>query len=636
MESCGTIGILAHDKMLSIIRKVAPTLPRYKIFEFTYFEGLFKDSFEEINKVVDDIDIFVCGHGHSRLLLKWFPNKPVIIVNPLAFDIMFAIREAAKIDDRVYIINTYEFIEIDKIKEILRSDMQISQYSFKDDNELKDLLEFIRSSGGNAVVGGSSVNEIAPNYGLKPFYYYTEKAIRDSIVDAVNLVLLKSEQKVNQENLSKLIDISNVGLMVVDEDRKVQYANTGVFKMLNRSSANTIGIALERVLPDIALSEIEEDGKLVEINNKQLLCDVVISNPEQSIYRFQEVNQVEKSSYKIRRHMLSDTTSAKYHFHNIIGSGLGPTIEIARSYAISSDANILIFGPTGSGKELFASSIHNCSNRANEPFIPVNCAALPENLLESELFGYESGAFTGAKKQGKKGLIELAHNGTLFLDEIGEIPTSVQAKLLRVLQEKEVLPVGGNELIPVDIRVIAATNRHLHDCIKNNTFRRDLFYRLSTLVLEIPALSDRPNDVVELIDYYNKFETLSDMSKQIIKDVFCQVYSDYDWPGNVRELENVLERVYTYLRYTSKEDIPANELINDLTVFLKGYSFSRTGISSATSTSLEKTTNIKISKDMLKKAMSAAGGNKTKASKLLGISRSTLWRYQKTYEDIKN
>ena len=244
MVICGNIGVVARDRMVNLVRKVATEIPRFNNFKFTYFEGKFAHSFEVINKVVDDIDLFLCGHGHSRLIEEWFPNKPVVVIDPLPFDILSAILEAAKIDHIVNIINTYEFIELEDVKEILRSDINISQYRFKDDSELKELLEFIRRKGGKAVVGGTSVNELAPAYGLKPFYYYSEKAVKDAIVDATNLVLLKFEQKLRQENINKLIDLSNVGLMVVDENQKFNISIIGL-KMLNRTSANTVGIDIK-------------------------------------------------------------------------------------------------------------------------------------------------------------------------------------------------------------------------------------------------------------------------------------------------------------------------------------------------------------------------------------------------------
>jgi len=418
--------------------------------------------------------------------------------------------------------------------------------------------------------------------------------------------------------------------MSVDSNQKVKYINNIALKILGRSSGNTVGVAAKEILKDMNLSKPGEEGTLLNINGKQTLCDVIISDQDSLVYRFQEVDQVEKASYKIRRQMLSKPAKAKYDFYNIVGNGLSSTVEIARSYAVSSDANILIIGPTGSGKELFASSIHNYSIRAREPFIPVNCAALPENLLESELFGFEAGAFTGAKQHGKRGLIELAHKGTLFLDEIGEMPIALQAKLLRVIQEKEVLHIGGETLIPVDIRVVSATNSNLMEGISNKTFRADLYYRLSTLVLEIPALAKRRSDIPELIEYYLEKSTIPPISRQVIRDVICQYWSEYQWPGNVRELQNVLERVVTYIKYTAKENMLASALYKDLLAFLEEASVNKWELPADVNFGKEGRPNIKISAEIIEKAMALSGGNKAKAARILGVSRSTLWRYLKS------
>lgn len=222
------------------------------------------------------------------------------------------------------------------------------------------------------------------------------------------------------------------------------------------------------------------------------------------------------------------------------------------------DSNVLITGETGVGKEIVARLMHKCSNRMEGPFIKLNCGAIPESLLESELFGYESGAFTGAKKDGKMGLVELADGGTLFLDEVGDLPMNLQIKLLRVLQEREVMRVGGTKCKKVDFRLIAATNRDLEELVKGNLFREDLFYRLNVIPVFIPPLKDRKEDIVPLIMFFlNKFNKKHGLNKKLSSEVI-QSLLNYDWPGNIRELENTVER----LMVTSDGAIIS---INDLT-----------------------------------------------------------------------
>jgi transcriptional regulator with PAS, ATPase and Fis domain len=219
-----------------------------------------------------------------------------------------------------------------------------------------------------------------------------------------------------------------------------------------------------------------------------------------------------------------------------------------------SDTAVLITGESGTGKELFAHSIHNSSNRSAHPFVAINCAAIPDTLLESELFGYEEGAFSGAKRGGKAGLFEIADKGTIFLDEINSMSTAMQIKLLRVMQEKEFMRVGGNTLIPIDVRIISATNQDLLSCVAEGQFRQDLYYRVSTLPIRIPPLRERGDDVFELIDAFcvelHCSFKLSDDAKKAI--------AAYTWPGNIRELRNCVEYLKCLnLDYIAAEHLPS-------------------------------------------------------------------------------
>ncbi|MDR3258763.1 MAG: sigma 54-interacting transcriptional regulator, partial [Fusobacteriaceae bacterium] len=244
------------------------------------------------------------------------------------------------------------------------------------------------------------------------------------------------------------------------------------------------------------------------------------------------------------------------YFDDIIGKSkiIQDVIRISKKYA-KSDACILIYGETGTGKELFAQSIHNFSNRAHEPFVAMNCTAIPPNLLEAELFGYEEGTFTGATKGGKTGLFEMAHRGTIFLDEIAEIPLEAQIKLLRVLQEKEIRRLGGREIIPIDIRVIAATNKNLLEQIEKEKFREDLFYRLNILNIEIPPLRERMEDLIDIAIYIFSCFNIEDYQKYetALKEILYNL-KDYNWPGNVRELYNVVSRIYVLMSQNEEID----------------------------------------------------------------------------------
>ncbi|MPM09939.1 Propionate catabolism operon regulatory protein [bioreactor metagenome] len=326
---------------------------------------------------------------------------------------------------------------------------------------------------------------------------------------------------------------------------------------------------------------------------------------------------------------------ARYHFRDIKGESdeIKNAISIAKSYA-SSDSTILIQGETGTGKELFAQSIHNSSSRKSGPFVAINCASLSSNLLESELFGYVEGAFTGAIKGGKIGLFELAHKGTIFLDEIGEIPIEIQAQLLRVLQEKEIRKVGSVVKTPVDVRVITATNRNLIDEMKSKSFREDLYYRIGVLNLTVPPLRERGGDVMLLGRFFFDKYLGSDKTKflSMFEHIMKRVNS-YKWYGNIRELQNFVERISVLMKYHGN-GYDFEQLVSSF--ISKDYSISNN------EDSIEEdqvciTTSVKgndLNKWEAEKITSALKNNDLsiqKAADALGISRTTLWRKMKQY-----
>ncbi|MGL4791469.1 MAG: sigma-54 interaction domain-containing protein, partial [Anaerotignaceae bacterium] len=258
----------------------------------------------------------------------------------------------------------------------------------------------------------------------------------------------------------------------------------------------------------------------------------------------QDVKKLQNHEKKIRTQLLGDGFVAKYTFDNIvhISAEMQKTISIAKKFS-AYNSSVLIQGSSGVGKELFAQSIHNVSERRIGPFVAVNCAALPPSLIESELFGYEEGAFTGSKKGGRAGVFEMAHKGTIFLDEISELPLDIQGRLLRVIQEKEVMRLGDNKVIPLDIRIITATNRNLRKMVSEGKFREDLLFRINTLVFSIPTLNERREDIPILSQrFLEKYRLKYDKAVKSFSKSAMKYLMDYPYEGNVRELENLVER----------------------------------------------------------------------------------------------
>jgi transcriptional regulator with PAS, ATPase and Fis domain len=336
-------------------------------------------------------------------------------------------------------------------------------------------------------------------------------------------------------------------------------------------------------------------------------------------------NRINKMESKIEYYQkeLRRIQGAKYSFQNIVGES--KKIKEVKNNAIKvakSRSTVLIRGETGTGKELLAHAIHLASPRSEGPFIRLNCAAIPRELLEAELFGYEEGAFTGAKKGGRPGKFELANNGTLFLDEIGDMPLEMQAKLLRVLQEKEFERVGGTKVSQIDVRIIAATNKDLWEMTRQGKFREDLFYRLNVFMLEIPPLRERKEDIIPITKFLiNKLNTELGRNVTNIDNNVWSIFMEYDWPGNIRELENILERSINVVEGSTIH-------VHHLPVYLRKRFENKQDDEPLFSLQMEIE---KAEKNAIIKALEKASGNIQEAANLLGIHRSSLYRKIEKY-----
>ena len=390
-------------------------------------------------------------------------------------------------------------------------------------------------------------------------YHFTGEMDHDGLVfsryirDFIELSMEITDQ--NKENLALRLQLENIvarvesGILIADEKGEVVSANNVASFILEEK--NLKGMLMDTLLPGLdnkqTVSFYEHNARTIHITTEYL-------NPNQEsspvMYIIKDLDTIRELDEQYRSYERNQGHVARYHFTEIIHSSvsLNNIIEKAKNFA-RTNSNVLIQGESGTGKELFAQAIHNSSKRASQPFIAVNCATIPESLLESELFGYEGGAFTGALRGGKRGFFEQAHTGTIFLDEIGDAPMSIQTKLLRVLQEKEIIRISGEKVIPVDIRIIAATNQNLLEKVNEGLFRQDLLFRLNVLPIIIPPLRDRIDDVEVLLRYYIHRHAkaaglpIPELSKEI-----WNLLLSYTWPGNVREIMNIAEYIINTFR----------------------------------------------------------------------------------------
>ncbi|KKK36919.1 hypothetical protein WQ57_16765 [Mesobacillus campisalis] len=417
---------------------------------------------------------------------------------------------------------------------------------------------------------------------------------------------------------------------------------TGRLLSINHHAVELLGLwdhsdltsqLISDILPKSEVLDVLSAGKVVkdlvlQYKKRTLLLNTLpisVNGSFDGIVAFiSDAETLQRQENKIRRKMNYKADTATYHFGDIVGKSKQTTraIDKAKKFA-RSDSNVLILGESGTGKELFAQSIHNESSRANQPFIAVNCAAIPENLLESEFFGYNDGAFTGAKKGGNPGLFELAHNGTVFLDEIGEIPLSMQAKLLRVLQENMVRRLGSPTAIPINVRVISATNVNLIEDVKAGKFRMDLYYRIAVLNLYLPRLSDRRGDMGLLVKMFTakKYPAFLPVIQDFLNDML-PLLEAHEWHGNIREFENTMERLFAYIE--TPHQCSRNELLTYLREAIEENNLLLNQVSFENASYQEVIKDIEVSK--IKEVLDKTNGNKKEAAKILGISRSTLWR----------
>ncbi|NJA30387.1 sigma 54-interacting transcriptional regulator, partial [Clostridioides difficile] len=388
----------------------------------------------------------------------------------------------------------------------------------------------------------------------------TERLIKytDEIISLYSGINTKyKELTIKADELNSIINLSNLGMAMVSDKGNIIICNNSLRDILDIQS-NIIGknideLENENIKKIFSLSKAHDE--VIKFNNKYLNVNKynIESFGRVTGYYFciQEITYIRKLEQNLSKKLREKGQVARYTFDDIktVSTKMERTKKLGMKIA-ESDYTILITGESGTGKELMAQSIHNASPRHSQSFIAINCAAMPENLLESELFGYEEGAFTGALKGGKKGLFEQANNGTIFLDEIGDMPIYLQSKLLRVLQENQVMRVGGENVIDIDVRVIAATNKNLLEMIKGDRFRADLYYRINVLPINIPPLRERKEDIEVMLKHFMK-------RKRAISQGVQDIINAYEWPGNIRELKNTA----MYINIMSSEDVI---LINDL------------------------------------------------------------------------
>ena len=446
------------------------------------------------------------------------------------------------------------------------------------------------------------------------------------LIDSINAILgNRTSKDLVRTGASKAViraSFAQIPDVVLDKLEAAGYERSAELLLSREITAEGKSSCRINGMPTTAAVLRELCGGLININGQRYMVKYRLISGETSaigtLITTSSASRILQEEQHIRKGLVRRGLTSKYTFRDIIAVSerMCSKVDMAKKFS-RVNSNVLLTGETGTGKELFAHSIHAASARAEQPFVAVNCATLPENLLESELFGYEAGAFSGASREGKTGLFEQAHHGTIFLDEIGEIPVALQAKLLRVLQEKEVRRVGSTNVIPIDVRVISATNVNIQQQIQQGKFRSDLLYRLNTLEIHIPPLRERPEDILPLIEHQMRIIAAEQgTTPPELTPEAQELLKQYRWPGNVRELRNICERIVVM---SSSRTVDQSTLM-DLHIF-RELPPEPAGQPASPSESLP----VMLPQVIRKKDL----------AKELGVSRTTLWRMSKRLEQQK-
>ncbi len=594
-----------------------------------------------------DIDVIVSA-GSNAVILRSQLELPVVSIEVTGFDLLMALQRARAVSDRVGMVVFRETMpELDPVKDLLK--IELIQLTYETLSEARAAFLVLKTQGISVVVGSSLIVDLAEQNGMHGVLVYTSNSIDRALDEAIQIGETAIRQALKYENLNAAFAHLHEAILTVDARHRITAINPLMCQILGLTEANPIGLRLPEVATELSLAGVlggQDDDLDVVI---QLRSGSYLMNRTAIVERgigtgalltLRDTGAIHRADSTIRSQRRPKSVAARYSFDLITGTS--PALAYVRSVAercARTSSTVLITGETGTGKELFAQAIHNASARQRGPFVALNCASFPEALLESELFGYEEGSFTGSRKGGRLGLFESAHTGTVFLDEIGDMPISLQTRLLRVLQEREVVRLGSNSPTAIDVRVIAATHRSLVDRVKEGHFRADLFYRLNILLVPLPPLRDRPEDLQALARQLlgSKLREMgSALSADAVLAPVLGLLQQYSWPGNIRELENVMERFAVFLNGVRQPQLV------DYALFLReAPELIPTERSTPNVAPIEVFRPTKreveplrgeLSDEEVAGALRTANGNRLTAAQALGISRTTLWRRLRSIE----
>lgn len=616
--------------------KSMPELAQQVIESYGYsgvevLRGNMREGLESARLAIMEGAEVIISRGGTYEMIKAHTDLPVVEVKVTAFDLIESFREAKQADSGGLIgVIGYPNVIVgaDVIAEVMGLKTVLFEITSKSDIAAE--VERQVGLGIRVFVGDGNVESAVAKYKLTTILVKSgSQAIRNAIQEAEGILCAARQEKEKAQQFATIIDFVHDGIIAINNQGVVTVFNSASEKIIGQDRQDALGRTITDVIPETRLFNILEtkrpeigdiqrlsNDKIIATNRVPVIVDGAIRG---AVATYQDITEVQRLEQKIRIRLSEKGFVAQYKFSDIVHQSTVMAECIGTAHKFSgNDASVLISGPTGVGKELFAQGIHNSSRRKNSPFVAINCAALPEALIESELFGYVEGSFTGAAKKGKAGLFEMAHGGTIFLDEISELPMVLQGRLLRVLQEKEVMRIGDSKLVPVDVRVICASNRDLREMVGQKLFRGDLYFRIAILSLYIPPLSDRLEDVEILSSYFVKESALRyRKGKMTLGPEALAFLRSYVYEGNVRELQGMIERavvvceskVIAVADLVAMQDHRGPEQSDGRGAFFP-----------------EGQTLKEMEDSYIKHVFKETNGSLKATSTILGIDRTTLWR----------
>ncbi|MGQ9645478.1 MAG: sigma 54-interacting transcriptional regulator [Thermodesulfobacteriota bacterium] len=581
----------------------------------------------------------IISRGGTAQLLKRELTIPIVEIQVTTYDILGALQRVSNRSQHIGIIGFGNVIYgSEKLADLL--DLDLTVFTVQKEEDVPEKIEEARKKKVDIIIGDKVVVSHANKLGYPSILIESGKeSILQSFHEAYRILeVVRSEAQKSRQYLSTLnqlkavLDSVDDQIVILDSNDRIQSCNPAALRIFKKEEDQIKGSPLF-LYPADPLTEMKKKltpqrNHVAFVQGKYLLLDYLpIETDDERIGTLivgRSISKLQQAERKIRNELYLKGHVARYAFADILSEDENFLKVINRAKSFSSSAStILILGETGTGKEMFAQSIHNERFGSERPFVAINCATLPEALLESELFGYAPGAFTGARREGKKGLFELAHGGTLLLDEISELPFNLQSRLLRVIEEREVQPIGDDRVIPIEVRLIATTNRDLSKEVDEKRFRGDLFFRLNVLQLNVPPLRERGKDAYSLFRHFILRLNPKCPKRYVFNKEVEGILCDYRWPGNVRELRNLVERLaHLTENFTQHlEDVPRwihEELQRP--VRKKEIDIEPEA----------RNLNLKeLEQYYIKKISESLPIKKTDLAKLLGISRTTLWKRTK-------